>query len=106
MADADELVVFAKLDRDDPVRFQRRVVVDEPRLLDDALLRPEDEVLRVLEVAGLDDGPDLLVLPQRKQVLDRPALRLARAERKLVDLEAIDLPDGGEEEDVVVRGGD
>ena len=44
----------------------------------------EHEVLGVLEVARLDDGADLLVLPERQQVHDRAALRLARPERQLV----------------------
>src|SRR5262245_11002783 len=106
MANRDELVALAHLDRDDPVRLQRRVVGRELGLLHDAVLRREDEVLRLLEVAGLDHGAYLLVLSEREQVLDRPALRLARAERKLVHLQPVDLADVREEEDVVVRRGD
>src|SRR5262245_36634003 len=106
MANRDELVAHAHLDRDDPVRLQRRVVGRELGLLHDAVLRREDEVLRLLEVAGLDHGAYLLVLSEREQVLDRPALRLARAERKLVHLQPVDLADVREEEDVVVRRGD
>ena len=59
-----------------------------------------------LEVAGLHDGAHLLVLPEREEVDDRAALRLAGAERQLVHLEAVDLADVREEEDVVVRRGD
>ena len=65
-----------------------------------------EQVLGLLEVARLDDGAHLLVLAERQQVDDRAALRLARAERQLVHLEPVDLADGGEEEDVVVRRGD
>ena len=53
-----------------------------------------------------DHGAHLLVLAERQQVDDRAALRLARAERQLVHLQPVDLADGGEEEDVVVRRGD
>ena len=67
------------------------------------LARREDEVLGLLEVPGRDDGSDVLVLPEREEVHDRAALRLARAERELVHLQPVDLPDGREEEDVVVR---
>ena len=106
VADADELVAVAHLDRDDPVGLERRVVRGELRLLDDAVLRREDEVLRLLEVARLHDGAHGLVLPEREEVDDRAALRLARAERQLVHLEAVDLADVREEEDVVVGRGD
>ena len=103
---ADELVALAHLDRDDPVRLQRRVVLGELRLLDDAVLRRAEQVLGLLEVPRLDHGAHLLALAERQQVDDRAALRLARAERKLVHLEPVDLADRGEEEDVVVRRGD
>ena len=53
-----------------------------------------------------DHRAHLLVLAERQQVDDRAALRLARAERQLVHLQPVDLADGGEEEDVVVRRGD
>ena len=105
-ADADELVVLAQLDRDDPVRLERRVVGAELGLLDDALARRADEVLGLLEVARGDDGLDVLVLPEREEIDDRAALRLPRAERELVHLQPVDLPHGREEEDVVVRRGD
>src|SRR4051812_45318925 len=84
---ADELVALAHLDRDDPVGLERRVVRSKLGLLDDAVLRREDEVLRLLEVARLDDGTHLLVLPERQKVDDRATLGLARAERQLVHLE-------------------
>ena len=103
---ADQLVVLAHLDRDDPVRLERRVVGGELRLLDHALPRREDEVLRLLEVARRDHGAHVLVLPEGEQVHDRAALRLARPERQLVHLQPVDLADGREEEDVVVRRGD
>ena len=106
VADADELVALAHLDRDDPVRLERRVVRLELRLLDDAVLRREDEVLGLLEVARLDHRAHLLVLAERQQVDDRAALRLARPERQLVHLQPVDLADAREEEDVVVRRGD
>jgi hypothetical protein len=47
-----------------------------------------------------------LALAERQQVHDRAALRLARAQRKLVHLQPVHLPDVREEEDVVVRRGD
>src|ERR1051325_11353897 len=102
----DKRVVLAQLDRDDPVRLQRRVVVLELRLLDDPLLRREDEVLRLLVISRRDHRAYLLALGERQQVDDRAALRLARPERQLVNLEAVDLPDRREEEQVVVRRGD
>jgi hypothetical protein len=102
VADADELVALAHLDRDDAVGLQRRVVRLELRLLHDTFLRGEDDVLRFLEVARLDDCAHLLALLERQQVDDRAALRLTRTERQLVHLQAIDLPDAREEEDVVV----
>src|SRR5258707_121603 len=81
----------AHLDRDDPVGLEVRVVRLELGLLDDPVLRRKDEVLGLLELAGLNDGAHLLVLAERQQVDDRAALRLARAERKLVHLEPVDL---------------
>ena len=101
-----ELVVVAELDRDDPVRLERGVVREELGLLDDALPRREDEVLRLLEVSRRDDCAHVLVLAEGQEVHDRASLRLAGAERELVHLEPIHLADGREEEDVVVRGGD
>src|SRR4051794_30171909 len=65
------------LDRDDPVGLQRRVVRGELGLLDDSPLRREREVLRLGELPRLDDGAHLLVLTERKQVLDRASFRLA-----------------------------
>ncbi len=103
VAHADELVALAHLDRDDPVRLQRRVVRGELRLLHDAVLRAEDEVLRFAEVARLHDRTHGFVLPERQRVDDRAALRLTGAERQLVHLQAIDLADVREEEDVIVR---
>ena len=99
---ADELVVLAKLDRDDPVGSERRVVRAERRLLDNALARGEHEVLRLLEVPRGNDRADVLVLPEREEVHDRATLGLPRAEGKLVHLEAVHLPDGREEQDVVM----
>jgi hypothetical protein len=102
----DQLVAFAHLDRDDPVRLEIRVVGLQLRLLDDAVLRREEEVLRLFEVARLDHRADILALAERQQVDDRATLRLTRAKRQLVHLEAIHLADAREEEDVVVRRGD
>src|SRR3712207_9391066 len=56
--DADELVVLTQPDGDDAVRLQRRVVLGEEGLLDEAVPRREHEVLRLLEVARRDDGAD------------------------------------------------
>jgi hypothetical protein len=81
-AHSDELVVFAKLDSDDPVRLERCVVRTELRLLDDSLPRCADEVLGFLEVPGSDDGSYVFVLAERQQVDDRPPLRLTRAEAR------------------------
>ena len=103
---ADELVVLAELDRDDPVGLERRVVRGELRLLDHPLPRREHEVLRLREVARGDDRLHVLVLPERQQVHDRSALRLPRAERELVHLEPVHLSHGREEQDVVVGGRD
>ena len=100
--DADELVVLTEPDRNDPFALERRVVLLEARLLHDAVLRREHEVLRLVEVAGRDDGADLLTLSKRQQVHRGTTLRLARAERQLVHLEPVHLADRGEEEQVVV----
>src|SRR5436190_23928928 len=78
--DADELVVLTEPDRNDPFALERRVVLLEARLLHDAVLRREHEVLRLVEVAGRDDGADLLTLSKRQQVHCGTTLRLARAE--------------------------
>ena len=53
--------------------------------------------------ARRDDRLHVLVLPEREEVHDRAALRLSRAERELVHLQPVHLPDRREEEDVVVR---
>src|SRR5579864_5842469 len=106
VTNADELVALSHLDGDDPVRTQRSVVGHELGLLDDAVLRAEDEVLRLAEVTGLHDRTHLLPLAEGQEVHDRAAFRLARAERQLVHLEPVDLADIAEEENVVVRRGD
>src|SRR5262249_47377075 len=77
----------------------------ELRLLDDALACRQHEVLELAEVARANDRSYLLALAERQEVDDRPALRLARAERQLVHLEPVDLANAREEEDVVVRRG-
>ena len=102
---ADQLVALAHLQGDDPVGLQRRVVLEELRLLDHALAGREEQVLRLAVVAGRDHGADRLLLPERQQVDDRAALRLARAQRQLVDLQPVDLADVREEQDEVVRRG-
>src|SRR6185436_5868785 len=58
------------------------------------------------EVARRNQGADTLALCERKEVDKGSALRLAAPERKLVDLQAVDLPGRREEQQVVVRGGD
>ena len=63
-------------------------------------------MLRLPEVARLHDRAHRLALAERQQVHDRAALGLARAERQLVHLQAVDLADVREEEDIVVRRGD
>src|SRR6266852_4022431 len=78
-------------------------VPGEFRLLDDSLLRREHEILGFVETPRLDHRAHLLVLTERQEVLDRATLRLARAERQLVHLQAIYLPYVREEQDVVVR---
>jgi hypothetical protein len=103
VTDADELVAVAHLQGNDPVRLERRVVGGELCLLHDAVLRPEEEVLGLLEVARLDHCAHRFALAEREQVDDRAALRLTRSERQLVHLEPINLSDVREEEDVVVR---
>src|SRR3954468_7156028 len=102
----DELVLLAELDRDDAVRLERRVVVGETRLLDNAVLRREHEVLGFAEVPSGDEGAHAFALRQRKQIDECPAFRLPAAQWQLVYLEPVDLPDRGEEEQVVVRRGD
>jgi hypothetical protein len=104
--DVDELVVLAQLDRDDSVRPERRVVVRKRALLDDPVLGRQRQVLGLPEVARLDRCADLLLLREGQEIHDRASLRLARAQRQLVHLQAVDLADGREKQDVVVRGGD
>ena len=74
---ADQLVVLAHLERNDPVGLERRVVLEELGLLDHTLLRREDQVLRLLVVTCGDHSAHELVLPEGQQVDDRTALRLA-----------------------------
>ena len=52
MEDPDELVVRAQLDRDDAVRSKGSVVLGETRLLHDAPLRRQHEVLGFRKVPG------------------------------------------------------
>ena len=61
-----------------------------------------DEILGFAEVPRGDQRADALPLRQGQQVDERTALRLPAAERQLVHLQPVDLPDGGEEEQVVV----
>ena len=103
---ADELVALADVDRDDAVGPQRGVVLAEPRLLDHAVARRLDEVLALGEVARRDDRAHLLALAHRQQVHERAAARLALGLGQLVHLQAVDLADGRQEQDVVVRRGD
>ncbi len=108
VAHRQQLVAVADVDGDDAVALARRVVAAEQGLLHHAVRGGEDEVLAVadVEVARVDDGADLLVLAQRQQVDDVLALGVAAGQRQLVHLEAVDLADAREEQQVVVRAGD
>ena len=101
-----QLVAVADLDRDDPVRPDRRVVGGELGLLDQALRGREDQVLALAEVACRLHGHHPLLVAQRQHVHQGAALRGARALRQLVDLEPIHLAAVGEEEHPVVRRAD
>src|SRR5918998_745671 len=106
VADGDQLVVVGKVDGDDPVALQGRVVLQELRLLDDAVPGREQEVLRLLELLGRQHGGDVLALRERQQVGDVTPLGRPSHPRELVDLEAIHLALVGKEEHVVVGGRD
>src|SRR5215217_5738693 len=102
VADGDQLVVIGEVDGDDPIAFQGRVVLQELRLLDDAVPGSKQQVLRLVELLGRQDRGDVLALRERQQVGDVTALRRPSHPRKLVDLEAIHFALVGEEEHVVV----
>ena len=104
-AHGDELVGIAQVDGDEAVEAHVLVRV-EGRLLDHAMRGREQQVLVGREVTRVDDGRDLLVVLDGKQVDDGRALGLTAAERNLVHLLAIDLTLVGEEEHVVMRRGD
>ena len=101
----DELVGIAQVDGDEAVGAHVLVRV-ERRLLDHAMRGREQQVLVGREVARVDDGRDLLVVLDGKQVDHGRALGLAAAKRNLVHLLTVDLALVGEEEHVVVRRGD
>src|SRR5918997_2668698 len=103
LAHGDQLVVVGEVDRDDPVRLERRVVLQEVRLLDDAVAGGEEQVLGLVELLGGDDGLDPLPLREREQVGDVPPLGRPPHPRELVHLEPVHLAPVGEEEHVVVR---
>src|SRR5918998_1299216 len=103
LAHGDQLVVVGEVDRDDPIRLERRVVLQEVRLLDDAVPGGEEQVLGLVELLGGDDGLDPLPRREREQVGDVPPLGRPPHPRELVDLEPVHLAPVGEEEHVVVR---
>ena len=81
----DELVVLAQVDRDQALAPDVLVLHDR-RLLDDALLRDHEQVLRLDIVRQRDQRRDLLARHQVKQVDDCRAARSAGALRDLVSL--------------------
>src|SRR5918998_1231229 len=103
LAHGDQLVVVGEVDRDDPVCLKRRVVLQEVRLLDDAVPGGKEQVLGLVELLGGDDGLDPLPLREREQVGDVPPLGRPPHPRELVHLEPVHLAPVGEEEHVVVR---
>src|SRR5919112_2010856 len=103
VADGDQLVLAGEVDRDDPIVFQGRVVLQEPGLLDDASLGREEQVLGLPELLGRENGSDVLALLEGEHVGDVASLRGAAHSRELVDLEPVDLALVGKEEHVVVR---
>src|SRR5215211_5966898 len=105
-ADPDELVAVADLDGDDAVGLDLRVVGDELRLLDHALRGGEDQVLALREVARGLHGHHALALAEGQHVHQGAPLRGPRPLRKLIDLEAVDLPAVREEEQEVVGRAD
>src|SRR5439155_216256 len=66
----------------------------------------EEDVAAGPEVAYGDARGDRLALAEREEVHHRLALRLASAVRDLVDLETVELAEGGEEEEIGVGRGD
>src|SRR5919112_383913 len=103
VADGDQLVLAGEVDRDDPIVFQGRVVLEEPRLLYDAVPGREEQVLGLVELLGRQHGGDVLALRQGEHVGYVPSLGRAAHARELVDLETIDLALVRKEEHVVVR---
>ena len=67
------------------------------------MTRREQEELVVGELARVDNRRDALALFEREQVADEGTARLARAQRKLVYLEAVALALVREEHHVVVE---
>ena len=64
--------------------------------------RCKHQVLRVAEHSRIDDRCYLLALLERQKVYDRGAAGVARPQRELVNLQAVDLALRGEEHHVVV----
>ncbi len=103
----DQLVVVAEVDRDDPAAPRVRVGL-EPRLLHHAPPRSEKHEVprRLLEAAHGQRGAHPLAFRQLERVHERLAACGAPEQRELVDLEPVDAPARGEEEDVGVGRGD
>ena len=99
----DQLVALVDLDGDlahlaDVGKLRKLRLFDQP-----AAGRHGDKA--VLPRHG-DDGGDLFALVDLHEVDDRPAARLPLGFGDLVRLDGIHLAEGGEEEDIVVRGAD
>src|SRR5438067_43142 len=104
-ASGDHRVAVLEADGLDAARPWMRVRL-ELGLLHLALLRAEEDKGAGAEVPHGHAGGDGFALAQRQQIDHRFALRLASALGNLVHLEPVDLAEGGEEQEVGVRGSD
>ena len=104
---ADELVVLVAEVDGNHAGLARRVVRGEGRLLDQALLRRQEQVRRVLVGAQPHHAGDLLVGKERQQPDDVATLRVTSALGELPRLDAVHAPEVGEEQQpLVVRRGE
>ena len=111
----DVLIAVGELDPDQRVVLLQRdgAYTGDPwtrighqiSLLDQASPGREYDVAALLELPHGQKCRDLLAVLKLQQVHHRPTLGRAAALRQLVDLDAVDLADGGEEQDVRVGGG-
>ena len=99
---ADQLVVLVQSQGDDAAA-QRTAEGNQLGLLDGPAPRDHHQALVLAELAHRHHPGDPLPLAQLQQVDDRPSPGGPCRQRQVVDLQPVDLPLVGEEQDVVVR---